>query len=406
MSLRSRLGAALTTTLLTALAACSSTTETKSTPGGAPAAKPCTTNAECAADPATPICDVPKQTCAPRPPGSEIGSGDGSAASVTFTEIHKTQGDKVEPVDLDFDPQRPGDLWVVGYGDNSVHVGRGLDGDSPKWTRFVDPAARHFMHKPPAIAMGDNGFWGTCGDNDNVQNNPDRIPNYFMGPALFTTDLTIFAKRTPGGLGSHYDMLHSSPFCRGIAHVEDNWYWVFNAHDKALDKYNFAEDHGPGNDDHSDGEIYRYAVGQVAGADDGTPSHIFYDPADKFLYVADTGNKRIVRLDTTTGTEGDVLPRPNEPAVARRFMDGTNVEEVVPAGVLEKPSGLEVKGELIYVTDAATSTFHVFDKTGAELRKLETDLPPGSLAGFTFGFDGKIWFTDKVGGRVFRIDPE
>lgn len=86
-------------------------------------------------------------------------------------------------------------------------------------------------------------------------------------------------------------------------------------------------------------------------------------------------------------------------------MNGTKVEEVVPAGTLTKPSGLEVHGGLIYVTDAATSTIHVFDKTGAEVRKLATGLPAGSLAGLAFGPGGKAYFTDRVGGKVYRIDP-
>lgn len=57
------------------------------------------------------------------------------------------------------------------------------------------------------------------------------------------------------------------------------------------------------------------------------------------------------------------------------------------------------------MTDAASSTFHVFDKAGAEVRRLATDLAPGSLAGFTFGSDAKIYFTDRVRNRVVRIDP-
>jgi hypothetical protein len=372
-------------------AGCSSSTT------GEPAAKAgCNEDTECSGD--APVCDRASGLCVATILGGELGNGDGSSSSVTFTEVYRTGG-SAGPVDLEFDPRNPGDLWVIGYVDSSVHVGKGLDGDSPSWARYVDPAARHFMHKPPAIAIGDNGFWATCGDNDNP-----GTPN-FMGPALFTTDLEIFAKPTPGGLGSHYDMLHATPFCRGIAHVEENVYWLFNAHDESLDKYNFNEDHGPGEDDHSDGEIYRYAAGQVKGADN-VVSHVFYDHEDKHLYVADTGNKRIVRLDTTSGTKGGPLPRRNEPLKANAFMEGTEVEEIVPPGVLEQPSGIEVHNGLIYVTDAAMSSFHVFDKTGKEIRLLETDLPGGSLAGFTFGFDGKIWFTDRTTGRVLRIDTE
>lgn len=357
-------------------------------------------------------CSSSARTTPPSTPteatGDEIGRGDGTPSSVTFTEIYVlTTPDpevKPQPVDLAFNPADPGELWVVSYSDDAVHVGF-VDGAAPEFRRFRDPAAGHFMYRPPALAMGDNGFWGTCGDNDNSQNPAagDGDSTNFMGPALFTTDRSVFAKAITQ-LGSHYDMLHSTPFCRGIAHVEANWYWVFNAFDGSLDKYNFAQDHGPGEDDHSDGEIYRYAVGQVKGVD-GVPSHVVYDPTDAFLYVADTGNARVVRLDTRSGTKGARLPRRNEPLAASAMMDGTAVEEVVPPGTLQSPSGIEVRAGLVYVTDTATSTFHVFRKDGTELRRLATGLPAGALAGFTFGVEGKVWFTDRVGGRVLRIDP-
>ncbi len=146
-------------------------------------------------------------------------------------------------------------------------------------------------------------------------------------------------------------------------------------------------------------------MGKVKGVEDGTPSHVFFDAEDDFLYVADTGNARIVRLDTTKGTKGASLERQNEPLKGEGVMNGTSVEEVVPAGVLTKPSGLEVRAGLIYVTDTATSTFHVFDKTGREVRRLKVDLPPGSLAGMAFGPGGKLYFADKVARKVLRIDP-
>lgn len=379
-----------------AAVACSSSTvaATPDVPKG------CTADASCAAP--TPLCDVAAKACVALPPGNEIGYRDGTATSVTFTEIYNA-GAAAKPTDLAFNPQRPGELWVIGYGDNSTHVGSGVDGESPAWKRSVDPDAKHFMHKPPAMAMTDAGVFGICGDNDNSQNGTD---NLFMGPALFSMDPAIFAKKTAGGLGSHVDMLHSSPLCRGIAHVSANRFWVFNAYDKALDLYDFKTPHEPGGDDHSDGSTYRYALGKVKGATDGTSSHVVYDSDDKFLYVADTGNARIVRLDTTKGKKNGDLPRISEPLEDEGIMTGTDVEVVVDAGMLQKPSGIELKGGLIYVTDAATSMFHVFDKTGAMIRSLSTDLPADSLSGFTFGADGKIWFTDRARGRVLRIDPQ
>lgn len=392
--MRTSIASGVLTLSLGILAACGGSDATTETPGGGNGSSSGGTPAEV--------------------PGSEIGKGDGTPESVTLSEMHtlaKTSLGDPEPVDLAFNPADPGQLWVIGYGDDSTHVGF-IDGDEGTWKRYRDPAASHFMGKPVAMAMGESPFWGVCGNTDNGQNGPDQTSgtdgtgNLFMGPAMFTTDLTVFAKRVTA-LGSHYDMLHGTPFCRGIAHVEKNVYWTFNAYDKALDKYDFHKDHGPGNDDHSDGEIYRYATGQVKGADDGTPSHLVYDPTDGMLYVADTGNARVVKLDTKNpGTKKSELPRKNEPLAGSGVMDGVDVAEVIAPGVLEKPSGIEVKGELLYVTDAATSTFHVFKKDGTPVRKLETGLPPGSLAGFTFGPDAKIWFTDKIGGRVMRIDPK
>jgi hypothetical protein len=334
--------------------------------------------------------------------GTEIGAGDGSSDSVEFVEIYKASS-RAQLIDLAFNPAVENELWVVGYGDDSTHVGNDvhLEGGAT-WKRYVDPAAIHFMHKPPAIAMGKSPFFGTCGDGDNSA--AEREPNMFMGPALFSTDRQIFAKRITS-LGSHYDMLHNTPFCRGIAHERENIYWVFNSHDRSIDKYNFNQDHGPGMDDHSDGEIYRYVEGQVRGVDD-VPSHLVFDHSDGYVYIADTGNSRIVRLDPTVGRKTGMLERQNEPLKDQGYMIGSVVEEVVPPGTLELPSGIEVKNDLIYVTDTATSIFYVFDKNGQIVRTLDTGLEPGSLAGFTFGPDEKIWFADRKGSRVVRIDPK
>ena len=85
-------------------------------------------------------------------------------------------------------------------------------------------------------------------------------------------------------------------------------------------------------------------MGKVKGVSgtDGTPSHVFFDADDNFLYVADTGNARIVKLDTTKGTKGGELERQNEPLAGQAVMLDTDVEEVVAAGharEAERPRG-------------------------------------------------------------------
>ncbi len=394
-----------------AFLACTTETKTETPAGNASGAgTSCTSNEQCT-DGKT--CDTAQGVCVAPSGGTEIGSGDGTPGSVVLTSIYTAKrGGRTELVDLAFNEKDPTQLWVIGYGDDYVHVGTGVTAEANgTWEDYYDPAAAHFMHKPPAFAMGTGGFWGICGDNDNSQNDPRLEPNYFMGPAMFTSNLDIFTtQNAETGLGSHYDMLHNTSFCRGIAHETANVFWTFNGELGAIEKYNFNEPHEPGGDDHSDGEIYRYAVGKVKGAkaEEDKPavsSHLFFDSTDNFLYIADTGNKRIVKLDTKSGTKGGRLPRRNEVLKDQGLMEGTDVEEVVAPGTLEAPSGLEIRNELIYVTDAATGFFHVFDKTGKELRKLDTGLGADVLSGFTFGPDGKIWFTDRKRGKVLRIDP-
>jgi hypothetical protein len=210
----------------------------------------CTSNAECT-DPAT-SCEGGE--CVPTLAG-EIGRGDGSNTSVVFTNVW-SDAKVYDPTDIGFNPSKPTETWLVNWKDDSVNIIQNIGAAEMTSERRRDPAAEHFMQHPPALSFGMvipewGQTFGTCGDDD-VGGGSSKD---FIGPALFTANLDIFAKPTPTGLGSHLDMLHSTSFCRGIDHVADNQYFAFNAQKGALDKYNFVADHGPGNDDHSDGEI-------------------------------------------------------------------------------------------------------------------------------------------------------
>ena len=365
----------------------------------------CAFDSDCGASPEAPVCDVASAKCTAFPPGYEIGWRGGTADTVALVPIYQADEPRT-PTDLAFNPDKPTEMWITNHLDDSVIIVEDPGLPDESWERRRDPAAGHFMPHPPAIAFGATSpEWGptfaVCPDADNSGENP-QDPT-FMGPALFSADLDIFAEQTPDGLGSHIDMLHSTSFCRGIAHVLANIYFVFNSQKKSLDKYDFHKDHGPGNDDHSDGEIFRYVQGAVAGVK-GVPSHLAYSPEDLGLYVADTGNQRIARLDTTSGTIGATFPG-EEPA-SRRLIDGAVITDVVPAGNITSPSGIELHGGLLYVTDSADSRFLVYDMNGQFVRALVTGLPAGTLAGFNFGpEDGKIYFVDMLGGGVFRIDP-
>ena len=329
-----------------------------------------------------------------------------------LTEISAAGAGLKTPRDLAFNPLRPEELWVPNFGDDSMVIIHGATGDAPAPERRKDSNANHFMAKPAAIAFGQDetsfgtpGTFGTCGESRNTYDDK-APPNDFLGPTLWSSDLSIFAKKNPNGLGSHLDMLHNTPLCVGIAHETANRYWVFGGLKNSIDRYDFKKDNNIGQDDHSDGESYQYVTGQVKYVK-GVPSHLFFHEADAMLYIADSGSSRVAKLDTTSGKKGKSIQPKEEMGVAT-LMDGALLTDVVAAdsGLLQTPSGLEIHNEFIYVSDNATSRITAFTLAGEQVNYLDTGLPAGSLAGMAFGPDGKLYLVDMIGDRVLRIDPK
>jgi DNA-binding beta-propeller fold protein YncE len=349
---------------------------------------------------------------APEVKAPELGIGDHSAASVVFTEIANAGAGLKKPRDLAFNPRKPDELWVVNNGDDSAVIIQDASTENRVAERRKDSNGNHFMAFPAGIAFGQDattfgtsGTFATCGESRNTYDGKEKA-NDFTGPALWSSDLSIFAKKNPDGLGSHLDMLHVTPLCMGIAHQEGNQYWVFGGLSNSIDWYDFGGDHNVGQDDHSDGQYRRYVAGQVKYAA-GTPSHLFYHEADGMLYVADTGNSRVVKLDTKSGTQGKKIT-PKEPMKLSVMMDNATLTDVIAAdsGLVQSPSGLEIRNEYMYISDNANSRISAFTLEGERVNYLETGLPAGSLGGINFGPDGKLYFVDTLGHRVLRIDVD
>lgn len=359
---------------------------------------------------------------------AEAVLGTGSPEAVRFVTLYdpKQEGEPTrEATDLDFNPKRPGELWAVmrpfydgtpcnepppgklaspacAELEGTVAVISGADTASPRVEVKQDANAWHFMRRPTGIAFGPNDTFATCGEHRT--GNWDDAPADFMGPTLWSSDPAIFGPDGPGGNGSHLDMLHATPFSMGIAHERDNVYWVFNGQVGAVDRYDFHEPHVPGGADHSDGEASRWLLGQLA-REPGVPSHLAYDSSDGALYIADTGNGRVVRLDTTTGREGKQLPTDDGQMPFVTEIEDAAVAQIVSAGVLELPSGLAVNEGVLYVTDHSTSLIHAFDLEGNALLTLDTGLPEGTLAGIAIGPGGRAYIVDMPTSRVLRVDP-
>jgi len=346
----------------------------------------------------------------PEKPGPVLAPALGRNGSAAVVEILGPASGLKAPRDLAFNPLRPDELWVVNDGDNSVVIVHDASTDSRRAERRRDSAADHFLHRPTSIAFGADattfgsvGTFGTCGESRN-ENGIEGAED-FMGPALWTSDLAVFAKKDPIGLGSHLDMLHNSPLCMGIAHESANVYWTFSGKTNAIVRYDFALDHDVGLDDHSDGGSLEYVRGEVKYAP-GIPSHLLYRAADAMLFIADTGNGRVAKLDTKSGTRGVRLATKEPQKGGHYRMTGAVLSDVVAPGVLAAPSGLEIHDDVLFVSDNATGRIVAFDLEGKQLNALDSGLGAGALAGLAFGPDGKLYFVDIAGSRLFRLEPQ
>ncbi|HEV8247363.1 MAG TPA: hypothetical protein VGP93_16405 [Polyangiaceae bacterium] len=366
----------------------------------------------CGSDPTVATGPTPEQEQV----ATAIGSGDGSASSVTLTPVYVPKIAR-HATALGFNPAQPDELWVtlretavdlpctvtVSSGCDAlagkVAIVTGATGAAPDAQVTTDANAWHFLRNPTSIAFAPSGLFATCGEARTANYDDDALD--YNGPVLW--DPTIFGQEPePGQNGLHIDMLHDTPYCMGVAHERDNVYWVYNGDLGALDRYDFKVPHPPGGEDHSDGELLRYLEGELLRVA-GVPSHLDYDESTGSLYVADTGKSRVVRVNTKSGTATDDIVT-NDPIAVHQRVEGTHFDEVVSADQLQSPSGLVLYQGVLFVTDNATSSVLAFTLEGKLLRRLDTGLPPGSLSGITIGPDGRAFLADLATAEVFRVD--
>jgi hypothetical protein len=322
------------------------------------------------------------------------------------------------PTDLAFNSARPDELWVVNHRSDSVTIISNPDDEATRtFANMEDPASDHFMERVSSIAFSDGELFGTCQNSTNTYNN-QAPANNFMGPALWTSDMDVFAQTNPqavrdmtalfgfpADLGSHLDMLHESPNCMGIEWELDNVYWVFDGWDGAIVRYDFAEDHGAGYDDHSDGVISRYVSGQVERVR-GVMSHLVLDRDTGLLYIADTGNGRIAVLDTASGVRGESLFSLEitfDGAPDHHRMDNPTFETFVDG--LDRPSGIAIADGHLITSEHGTGMLKVYNLAdGSEVAALDTKSGPEALAGIWSDSLSVVWFLDGTGDALYRME--
>lgn len=302
-----------------------------------------------------------------------------------------------QPSALAFHP-RDGSLWILNHGNNSLTIVVRPALRTRQVVRVVE-TVRHYLWNPTGIAFSRDGSeFATAQDAFGDRGR--------MGPTLWPGQRSKFrAGVFPQSI--HLDMLHHSPHSVGIAAGADESrreYWVFNGHAGSIDRYFFNKPHPPGASDHSDGLAYRYADGQLARRAN-LPGHLALDRAGGHLYIADTANRRVARLETPASTDGARMIDPGWPSEGPLYLvQDTAVETVIPPSAgLGAPSGLVLHAGKLWVGDYATGRIHVFRLDATPVRVIDTRLGPNSLTGFAVTAGGWIYALDSRRNHLVRL---
>jgi hypothetical protein len=334
--------------------------------------------------------------CGPDP-GGLLGAVDGDPQSIKWTTLASLNSNVA---DLAFHPKYPEQLWIVLPKTDSLVVVERPGSKDQKEHVFVD-GSQHFLEEVVSISFGDNGTFGTCGDTRNSYGGR-AAPDNFMGAVLWPWAMADFEKVKNASYKAHLDMLHSSPNCMGIASDTQNQFFAFNGFNGTIDWYDFRKPHVPGGTDHTDGIKRRFTEMTVKRVP-GVPSNLVFDRKSRWLYVADTGNGRVFRMNVENAKNTRQLPSFRDDGVLWEAK-GVKVEVIIPEGTVERPSGLALKDGVLYVSDHATGMLYAFSETGKLLNKRNSKLGPDTLTGLTVGPDNRLYFLDSKKGRLLRVD--
>jgi hypothetical protein len=324
----------------------------------------------------------------------------------SFNTIVTSANSLDKPTDLDFHPILSNkQLWVINKkteasGGSTVIVNNAGESNQTSIMR-KDQNSWHFMSLPTGIAFSKNGNFATSPGVYDANHNGGEP---FTGPALWSSDLDVYAQPS-GGNGSHLDMLHSSPYSQGIASEADNVFWLFDGYHNDIVRYDFVNDHGPGNSYHDDGMVHRYRETTVSkDPNNKIVSHLAI--SDGWVYVVDHGNQRVFRIEMGTGVKGAT---PNfgqfETLAEYKEITGYTMEPVVTTG-LDKPAGIDIIENRMIVSDYATGDIIVYDITtmpALELGRINTGAQ--GIMGVKIGPEGRIWYVDYDSNTAVRVEP-
>ena len=131
------------------------------------------------------------------------------------------------------------------------------------------------------------------------------------------------------------------------------------------------------------------------------------DNSNEMLYICDTGNQRIVRMNINAGEIGNHLDPYGENIEGYYSMVGADFETVIDSGLVS-PTGIDIYNTFLLVSDYSNGDILIYDLEPTNqfqlIHKLETDIID-DLMSIKVGPDGTIWCISTVANKLYQILP-
>ena len=131
------------------------------------------------------------------------------------------------------------------------------------------------------------------------------------------------------------------------------------------------------------------------------------DHSNDMLYICDTGNQRIIRMNINAGEIGNDLDTYGENIEGYYSMIGADFETVIDSGLVS-PTGIDIYNTFLLVSDYSTGDIHIYDLEPTNqfqlIHKLGTDIID-DLMSIKVGPDGTIWFVSTNANKLYQILP-
>ena len=131
------------------------------------------------------------------------------------------------------------------------------------------------------------------------------------------------------------------------------------------------------------------------------------DHSNEMLYICDTGNQRIVRMNINAGEIGNHLDPYGENIEGYYSMVGANFETVIDSGLVS-PTGIDIYNTFLLVSDYSNGDILIYDLEPTNqfqlIHKLETEIID-DLMSIKVGPDGTIWCISTEANKLYQIIP-